>query len=81
MLEEVKKINWHTKDKKAKNVTHIIKGVGKKFLDNEMRILKKYFDSLEDINSVYIKNGYLEIYYDYMAIYPDKNMLIRDGFL
>ena len=80
-MENVKQINWYTKDKKAKNVTHIIKGVAKKFTIEEVNILKDYFDSLEDINSVYIKDGYLVVYFNYKVIYPSKKMLIDDGLL
>ena len=73
-------LNWYVRDKKAKNVSMIIKGVGKKFSNMELLELETFFKTISYVRSIYIEDGYLDIYYDYKNFYPDKNMMIKDGF-
>ena len=79
--KEVNKLDWFTKDGKAKNKTQIFKGVGKKFNSEELSLLNTFLSTLPGIESVYIKDGHLDVYYDNMKIYPSIYCLKRDGFL
>ena len=77
----IKDLNWFVKDKKAVNAAMIIKAVGKKFNDEELKTIYDFFINIKYVQSVYIRNGYLDIYFNHMKFYPDIYNLKNDGYL